>query len=91
MAEEKQAQTQEQEIGKVSHFFNKISVAAIDLTGELKAGDTIHIKGATSDFTQTVDSMQIDNETVSEAAAGQSIGIKASEPVREHDVVYKVT
>ena len=79
------------EIGKVTHYFGKIGVAAIEITqGTLRVGDTIHIKGHTSDFTQTVDSMQIENASVEEASAGESVGIKVADHAREHDVVYKV-
>jgi putative protease len=82
----------EVEIGHVSHYFGKVQVAAIELTeGELSVGDTIHILGHTSDFTQTVDSMQIDNAAVDHAQKGQSIGIRVTEHAREHDKVYKVT
>jgi translation elongation factor EF-1alpha len=81
----------EEEIGRVSHYFNKINVAALELTGELSVGDTIHIKGHTSDFKQDVDSMQIEHESVEKAGPGDSIGIKVSERAHEHDTVYKVT
>jgi putative protease len=79
-------------IGKITHYFSKIGVAAIELTeGELKVGDTIHIKGHTSDFTQQIDSLQLDGQAISQATIGQNIGFKVVEHVREHDVVYKVT
>jgi len=81
----------EEEVGKVSSYFAKIGVAAIELTGSLSVGDTIHIKGHTSDFEQKVESIQIEHQTVEKANPGDSIGIKATERVREHDVVYKVT
>lgn len=82
---------EEVKIGEVTHYFGKISVAAIKLTdGGLKVGDTIHIKGHTSDFTQTVDSIQIEHNKVTEAKKGGSIGIKVSEHVREKDEVFKV-
>jgi putative protease len=81
----------ETEIGKVTHYFGKIGVAALEITqGKLVAGDTIHIVGHTSDFTQPVDSMQMEGESVDEATAGQSVGIKVVDHAREHDVVYKV-
>ena len=81
----------EQKIGIVTHYFGKIGVAALKITdGELKVGDTIHIKGHTSDFTQTVDSMQAEHESVDVARTGDEIGIKAAEYVREHDSVYRV-
>ncbi|MBU4178351.1 MAG: translation elongation factor-like protein, partial [Actinobacteria bacterium] len=66
----------EQEIGRVSHYFNHINVAALELTGELAVGDTIHIKGHTSDFTEIVDSMQIEHDSVEKAGPGDSVGIK---------------
>lgn len=81
---------EEKEIGKVSHYFSHISVAAIELTDGLKVGDTIHITGHTTDFTQKVDSMQIEHEEVESASAGQAIGIKVKDHVREHDIVSKV-
>ncbi|MFH1680763.1 MAG: translation elongation factor-like protein [Candidatus Eisenbacteria bacterium] len=82
---------EEVKIGHVSHYFGKIQVAAIELTdGALAVGDTIHVKGHTSDFTQTIDSMQIDRADVPRAEKGQSIGIRASEHAREGDIVYKV-
>ena len=80
------------EIGKVTHYFSKVGVAAIEINQDvLRVGETIHVKGHTSDFTQPVDSMQIDNESVTEATAGQSIGIRVKDHAREHDLVYKVT
>jgi hypothetical protein len=89
--ERNQAMT-EVPIGKITHYFSKLGVAAIELTeGELKVGDTIHIKGHTSDFTQMIDSMQLDGQAVNQAAVGQNIGFKAVGHVREHDVVFKVT
>lgn len=81
---------EEKEIGKVLHYFGKASAAAIKLSGDLKVGDTIHIKGHTSDFTQTIESMMIGQNPVTEAKAGDDVGIKVKEHVREHDVVLKV-
>jgi hypothetical protein len=81
---------EEKEVGKVTHYFTKIGVAVIELTDTLKAEQTIHIKGATTDFTQIVDSMQIEHETVPEAKKGQSIGMKVKDHVREHDQVFVV-
>jgi putative protease len=78
------------EIGKVTHFFNGISVAVIELTDTLKVGDTVHIKGATTDFVQKVESMEINHQKVKEAGYGESIGLKVKERVREGDKVYKV-
>ena len=81
----------EEKVGVVKDYFAKISVAGIDVTGKLKVGDTIHVKGHTSDFEQVVDSMQIEHEQVEEAKAGDAIGIKVSERCRGGDAVYKVT
>ena len=72
-------------IGKVTHFFGKISVAIVELTGPLKVGQTLHFKGAHTDFTQVVESMQIEHVNVEEANAGDAIGIKVADKVREGD------
>jgi putative protease len=77
------------EIGRITHFFSKISVAVIELKATLSVGDTIAIKGPTTDFEQTVDSMQIEHKSVQKAERGQSIGLKVAERVRETDIVYK--
>jgi len=81
----------EEVIGQISDFFAHPVVAGIQLTGTLKAGDSIHIKGHTTDLEFTVESMQIDNVDVTEARAGDAIGIKVSERVRRGDTVYKVS
>ena len=81
----------EKEIGKVSDFFAHPVVAGIDLTGTLKTGDKIHIKGHTTDLELVVDSVQINNANVSEAKAGDSVGVKVTDRVRSGDTVYKVT
>ncbi len=81
----------EQLIGKITHYFGKAGVAAIEISaGELHVGDTIHVKGHTTDFTQTVDSIQIDRQPVEVAKVGDAIGIRVPEHAREHDDVYKV-
>ncbi len=77
-------------IGKVSDFFARPVVAAIELTAALKLGDKIHIKGHTTDLVLNVDSMQIDNVSVEEAKAGDSVGVKIPERVRNSDTVYKI-
>jgi translation initiation factor IF-2 len=82
----------EEEIGKVSDYFRKIGVAAIEITqGTISVGDTIRIKGHTTDFTQVLESMQVEHQNVQTAKAGDSIGIKVKEHVRDHDKVYKIT
>ncbi len=80
----------EEVIGTVSDFFAHPVVAAIELTASVKIGDKIRIKGHTTDLELTVDSMQINNQPVQEAKAGDSIGVKVSERVRDGDTVYKI-
>lgn len=77
-------------IGKITHYFSHLSVGIIELTGTLKVGDRILIKGHTSDFKQNVDSMQIEHKNVTEGKAGDAIGIKVSRKVHVHDIVYKI-
>jgi len=81
----------EELVGTVTDFFAHPVVAGIELTGTLKVGDKIHIKGHTSDMELVVNSMQIDRVDVSQAKAGDSVGIKVSERVRRGDSVYIVT
>ena len=77
------------EIGRITHFFSKINVAVIELKAPLKVGDTIVVKGPKTDFQQVVDSMQIEHENVQTALAGQSIGLRVVQRVRETDIVFK--
>ncbi len=81
----------EEEIGKVSTFFAQPVAAGIDLTSGLKVGDTIHVKGHTTDIELEVESMQVDNADVQEANAGASVGVKVPDRVRPGDHVYRVT
>ncbi len=80
----------EVEIGQVSDFFARPVVAGIILTGSLKVGDKIHIKGHTTDLELIVQSMQINNVNVNEAKAGDSVGVKVPDRVRRGDKVYKM-
>ena len=81
----------EERIGIVNDYFAKISVAGIDLEGPLQVGDTVHIKGHTTDLEQVVESLQIEHEQVAEAKKGDAIGIKVKDRCRGGDIVYKVT
>jgi translation elongation factor EF-1alpha len=82
----------EEEIGRISHFFSKIGVGVVELTkGDLKVGETIHIKGHTTDLYQKVDSMQMEHAPVQVAKKGESFGLHVETQVRENDVVYRVT
>lgn len=78
------------EIGKVVGYYDHVKVIAIELTGPVKLGDKIQVKGATTDFTQKIGSMQIEHEPVKSAKKGDSVGIKVSERARKNDKVYKV-
>lgn len=77
-------------VGKISHYFTKIGVGVVELSDELRVGDKISIEGATTNIQQTIDSMQIEHENVQSAGAGQSIGLKVKDRVREGDLVYKL-
>jgi len=79
-----------EQIGKIRHYYSKIGVAVIDLTAKLTVGETVRVKGMTTDFRQKVDSMQIEHANVQSAGAGQSIGLKVADKVREGDLVYKI-
>ena len=82
---------EEKILGEVIKYFGKIGVAAIRISeGSIRVGDKIHIVGHTTDVTQIVDSMQIENQSAQEAGPGADIGIKIKDKVREHDTVYKV-
>lgn len=77
------------DVGHVSHFFTKINVAVVELKAPLAVGDHILFKGPTTDFEQVIESMQIEHEDIERAEAGQSIGLKVVQRVRERDMVYK--
>ncbi len=81
----------EELIGTVTHYFSKIGVAGIELSDQLKVGDTILIKGHTTYLQQQVDSIQLEHQAIDQAEAGQEIGVLVSERVRPGDKVYRVT
>ncbi len=81
--------TERHEIGKITHYYPKIGVAVVELTAPLAIGETVLIRGTYTDFEQVVESMQIEHNDVKRAEAGQSIGLKVKERVREKDIVYK--
>lgn len=82
----------EEEIGRITHYFSKINVGVLELSkGKLQIGDTIHVKGHTTDFFQKVESMQIEHKPVDVAEPGEPIGLKVESSVRENDLVFKVT
>ena len=75
-------------IGKITHYYNTIGVGIIELSGKLKVGDTVHIKGKNSDFEQPVESIQIEHDKIDEAKKGDVIGLKVKQRVKEGDEVY---
>ena len=77
-------------IGEVTHFYNRIGVAVVNLTGSIEVGDQIHFFGRSTDFRQQVQSMQIEHEPISEAGRGQEVAIKVERRVRNHDKIYKL-
>ena len=82
----------EKKIGEVIKFFAKPSVAAIQITdGELNVGDSIKFSGHTTEFSDVVQSMEVDNKPVQKAVAGDSVGLKVADRVRPGDEVFKVT
>jgi putative protease len=85
------ANVEEKLVGRITHYFSRLSVGAIELTdGELKVGDTIHISGRNTDFAQRVGSMQIEHQNIHQAEKGKLIGVKVKDRVREHDQVFRV-
>jgi hypothetical protein len=81
----------EDAVGTVTHYYSHLNVAVIQLnTGILKTGSTIHIKGATTDFTQIVESMEFEHQPIVQVLPGQSFGLRVKENAREHDIVYLV-
>ena len=82
----------EELVGVIDHWFGKIGVAGVEVTGSgLSVGDEIHIVGHTTDFTTTINSMQLEHEQVTDAGTGDRVGIKVSERVRTGDEVYRVS
>ena len=75
-------------VGKITHYFGHIDVAVVELTGTLKVGDKVRVKGATTDFEQKIASMQIEHDKVTSAGKGKAIGMKVKGKVRDNDVVY---
>lgn len=80
-----------QNVGQVTHYYSKIGVAILKLDDTLQVGDRIAIVGATTDLEQNVKSMQVEHENIETAEAGDLVGLKVKDKVREGDTVYKVT
>lgn len=77
-------------VGKITHYYSKIGVAIVELEDDLQQGDQISIEGATTNIQETVDSMQVEHESVKNARRGEAIGLKVPDKVRPGDVVYKI-
>jgi len=78
-------------VGKVTHYYSHLNVAVFEITdGELNVGDTVHIVGHTTNFTQPVETMQVEHQMIPSAKAGQTVGVKVKQHARQHDVVFKV-
>ena len=90
MVKKKSLPKEEKLIGKITHYFDKLEVAVIKLTGALKVGDEIHVIGGEVDFTQKVKDMQIDHKSVKSAKAKNAIGLKIEEKAREGYRVFKI-
>jgi len=77
-------------IGRIEHYYSKASVAVVELSAPIKKGEKIVIRGGTTNLTQDVESMEVEHKQLNEAQAGQRIGLKVVDRVRENDIVYKV-
>ena len=80
-----------EKVGEVTHYFTRIGVGVIKITSKIKVGDRIAIKGMTSNFEMTVNSMQIEGKDIEAASPGDDIGMKVDDRVRKGDIVYKIT
>ena len=80
---------QEKEIGRITHYYGHLSVGIIELNDALSVGDTIHIKGHSADFSQSVDHLEIEHASVPEAKAGDVVGFKVLQKIHPNDKVYK--
>ncbi|KAF0107181.1 MAG: hypothetical protein FD146_2022 [Anaerolineaceae bacterium] len=78
-------------IGKATHYFDKIGVVVLELTAALRVGDTVHFLGHSTDFKQTVESLQVEHQAVKKAGPKQEVAMKVSQPVHPHTSVFKIT
>jgi putative protease len=79
-----------EEVGRITHYYSRIGVAAVVLTKPIRIGDRIRIKGSKTDFEQVVDSMEINHKAIEEAMPGDVVGIKVKERVRKKDIIYRL-
>ena len=80
----------EVKVGRITHYYNRISVAVLELTGDLVVGDRIEILGKTTELTQVVTSMEIEHRKVQSVNPGMDVALKVADQVREGDIVYKI-
>lgn len=78
------------QVGRVTHYYNRISVAVLTLSGDLKVGDKIEILGKNTEFSQVVTSMEIEHRKIQSATAGMEVALKVADTVRKGDIVYKI-
>lgn len=78
-------------VGKITHYYDRLGVAVLELYEELKVGETIHIRGRTTDITQRVGSMEIEHQKIESAGPKAEVALKVIEPVKEGDILYKVS
>ena len=76
-------------IGRVTHYYSHLSVAAVSLDAPLRMGDRVHFKGHTTDLVQAVDSMEVDHKAVERAGPGDDVAMKVEDHVREHDLIFR--
>jgi putative protease len=81
----------EKEVGQVTHYFNRARVVVLELSGELSVGDSVHILGHTTDFTQQVESLEVEHKKIESAGPGDDVALKVIDRARQGDTVYKVT
>ncbi|MGC8629269.1 MAG: translation elongation factor-like protein [Candidatus Micrarchaeia archaeon] len=81
---------EEKEVGKILHYYDKIGVAIVQVSDNIKKGDRISIRGKKTNFEQVVQSMQLEHIDIDEATKGKEVGLKVDQPVREGDKVYKL-
>ena len=77
-------------VGRITHYYDKIGVAVLELSDNLAVGDMIRISGHGNEFTQKVDSMQVEHESIKEAKKGNMVGLKIDQEVKEDDEVFKL-
>lgn len=82
--------TDEIRLGEVTHFYDQICVAVVQLSGDLSVGDELHFVGPNIDFQQTLLSMQVEHKPIEHAEKGQEVAIKVDQPLRQGTLIFKV-